>query len=287
MSARATIGPICKALNAPIRASPIAGPSRLPLIPSRRTLQTETANTSTKLPLDKTYTTKLAVRTSQPLTSILQAYAVLRSIESTYGQVMTFDVNRDPDSQLPTNLLFFTLAESVNLHGRDTLHEIPSPQSSLGPLERYGGPSLDDIRSVLRDDYRRMPKSKAQNQNQNNQSSITFRVELRRTSGYNQPLPVKKTTPTTIQQDKRIAEALEKFGDGFFGAFKGLGEKHSAIVNSKGRMRTFSDNKSERRDRKGSSVVQQSEEGVEVAAEEVIQAAEDKIMEESVVEKQA
>jgi hypothetical protein len=80
---------------------------------------------------------------------------------------------------------------------------------------------------------------------------------------------------------------LEKFGDGFFGAFKGLGEKHSAIVNSKGRMRTFSDNKSERRDRRGSGIVEKSEEGVEHVAEEVVQVAEDKITEESVVEKQA
>lgn len=279
MSARTAVGTIGRAFNACIRASPIAGPSRIPLIPSRRFLETEA---STKLPLDKTLTTRLAVRTSQPLTSILQAYAVLRSIETTYGQVMTFDVSRDPDNQLPTNLLFFTLAEPVTLHGRDTLHEIPSPQSSMGVYERYGGPSLDDIRSVLRDNYQRLPRTKGQN----NQSSITFRVELRRTTGHYQPLPVKKTTQTTIKQDTKIVEALEKFGDGFFGAFKGLGEKHSAIVDSKRRMRTFSNNKPGRQDQQGSETVEKVERGVDDAAEEVIQAAEENTAEEPVVEVQ-
>jgi len=169
------------------------------------------------------------VRTSQPLKSVLQAYAILRSIESSYGQVINFDVSRDPDSLAPSNIIFFQMAEPVNLGKEgETLHEIPSPISSTGVMERYGGPSLNDIRNILSSNQ--LPMSTKGKQSQ---ESITFRVEIRRKSGNPVPLPIKKTTPTTISQDKQLLEALGKFGDGFFGGFKGLHETHMGILEKK------------------------------------------------------
>lgn len=231
MSSRTAIAPISRAFAAPIRASPIAGPSRIPLPTLRRSLQTD-ADTS-KTSAEHHGTSKLAVRTSQPLTSVLQAYAVLRSVESTYGQVIDFDMSRDVDSLQPTNMLFFTLAEPVNLNiNRDVLHEIPSPKSSEGVMERYGGPSLNDIRNILREPSLRLTSS---SRGKSSQTSITFKVEARRRSGNTPPLTLRRSTPTMIRQDRKILEALGKFGDGFFGGFKGLQETHSAIVDKKER----------------------------------------------------
>jgi hypothetical protein len=63
--------------------------------------------------------------------------------------------------------------------------------------------------------------------------SITFKVEIRRKSGNSPPLPIKKPTSKSIEQDKRLLDALGKFGDGFFGGFKGLAEKHTTILEGK------------------------------------------------------
>jgi hypothetical protein len=237
MSARSALTPVCRTLTAPIRASPIAGPSRIPLPTLRRSLQTDADASTPKASPEHLNISKLVVRTSQPLTSVLQAYAVLRSIESTYGQVIDFDVVRDTDSLQPTNTLFFTMAEPVNLgKEKETFHEIPSPKSSTGVMERYGGPSLDDVRGILRESFKQLPMSSRGKQSQ---ESITFKVEIRRKAGRGPPLSTKKTTPTTLRQDRKVLEALGKFGDGFFGGFKGLEEKHSKIVEKKqGGMRT-------------------------------------------------
>jgi hypothetical protein len=125
------------------------------------------------------------------------------------------------------------MAEPVNLgKEKEMFHEIPSPRSSAGAMERYGGPSLDDIRNILRDPSTQLHHS---SKGKNSRESITFKVELRRTPGQSAPLPIKKSTQTTVRQDRSIVEALGKFGDGFFGGFKGLQEKHSAIVERKAR----------------------------------------------------
>jgi hypothetical protein len=50
MSARTAIGTVKRALNAPSRASPIAGPSRLPLTIVARSIQTE----ATPAPMEET-----------------------------------------------------------------------------------------------------------------------------------------------------------------------------------------------------------------------------------------
>jgi len=231
MSARSALAPACRAFVAPIRASPIAGPSRIPIPTLRRSLQTDADAPNPKTSPEHLNISKLVVRTSQPLTSVLQAYAVLRSIESTYGPVINFDVVRDTDSLQPTNTLFFTMAEPVNLgKEKETFHEIPSPKSSAGVMERYGGPSLDDVRGILRESFKQLPMSRTGKQTQ---ESITFKVEIRRKAGWAPPLTTKKTTPTTLRQDRKVLEALGKFGDGFFGGFKGLEEKHSKIVERK------------------------------------------------------
>jgi hypothetical protein len=237
MSARTALAPVCRAFTASIRASPIAGPSRIPLPTLRRSLQTDADTSTPKASPEHLNISKLVVRTSQPLTSVLQAYAVLRSIESTYGPVINFDVVRDTDSLQPTNTLFFTMAEPVNLgKEKETFHEIPSPKSSAGVMERYGGPSLDDVRGILRESFKQLPMSSRGKQSQ---ESITFKVEIRRKAGRVPPLSTKKTTPTTLRQDRKVLEALGKFGDGFFGGFKGLEEKHSKIVERKqGGLRT-------------------------------------------------
>jgi len=242
MAARSALGPACRAFVAPNRASPIAGPSRIPLPNLRRSLQTDAEASTPKTSPDHLNISKLVVRTSQPLTSVLQAYAVLRSIESTYGPVINFDVVRDTDSLQPTNTLFFTMAEPVNLgKDKETFHEIPSPKSSAGVMERYGGPSLDDVRGILRESFKQLPMSSRGKQTQ---ESITFKVEIRRKAGWAPPLTTKKTTPTTLRQDRKVLEALGKFGDGFFGGFKGLEEKHSKIVDRKqGGMRVAVDDK--------------------------------------------
>jgi hypothetical protein len=129
------------------------------------------------------------------------------------------------------------MAEPVNLgKEKETFHEIPSPKSSAGVMERYGGPSLDDVRGILRESFKQLPMSSRGKQSQ---ESITFKVEIRRKSGWVPPLSTKKTTPTTLRQDRKVLEALGKFGDGFFGGFKGLEEKHSKIVEKKqGGLRT-------------------------------------------------
>lgn len=231
MCARSALAPVCRALTAPVRASSVAGPSRIPIPTLRRSLQTDADASTPKASSEHLNISKLVVRTSQPLTSVLQAYAVLRSIESTYGQVINFDVVRDTDSLQPTNTLFFTMAEPVNLgKDKETFHEIPSPKSSAGVMERYGGPSLEDIRGILRESSKQLPMSSRGKQSH---ESITFKVEIRRKAGRAPPLYTKKTTPTTIRQDRKVVEALGKFGDGFFGGFKGLEEKHSQIVEKK------------------------------------------------------
>jgi hypothetical protein len=130
------------------------------------------------------------------------------------------------------------MSEPVNLGNQKTvLHEVQSPKSGFNVLERYGGPSLADIRSILRESHNSPRIGSPKAGSQKAQEAITFSVEPRKTMGYTPPITQKKTTPTTIRQDMKVAEALEKFGDGFFGGFRQLGKKHTAIAVDKQRGR--------------------------------------------------
>lgn len=206
-------------------ASAVAGPSRFPLsIPQARSLATEASTTpppTAPARNPRKRTNKLAVRTSKPMSSVLHAYAVLRSIEDNYGPVLDFEVAKDPDSLRPASLLFFTMCDSIDMD-TSRLLEIPAPRSSQNELERYGGPSLGDVMSVLRSD----PSQAAKGQDQ----VITFEVEARRKKSSNHtPAKLKRPTRQSIKQDIRLAEALEKFDGGFFGAFAGLGARYKPL----------------------------------------------------------
>jgi hypothetical protein len=106
------------------------------------------------------------------------------------------------------------------------LHEIPAPRSSLNELERYGGPSWEDVKSVLRSDPSRgLPAGQGKNQSQ----VITFEVEARKKSRNATTIKTRKPDNASIKRDIRLAEALEKFDGGFFGGFAGLGTRYKPI----------------------------------------------------------
>lgn len=166
--------------------------------------------------------------------------AILRAIEASYGKVISLNVVRDTDSLLPTNTIFMTLLEPIDL-GKRHLHEIPAPVSELGDKERYGGPSLDDVRRVLASPHEATSSRPAQSSNtgsrgraQGNKSVITFEIEARRNAGRTRTMkddPTYRTmTIEMIKEDQEILDALEQFEGGFFGGFEGVADRHRKVL---------------------------------------------------------
>lgn len=210
-----------------LRATPIAGPSRIPI-------RQFSASRAVREP-----TTEICVRTSRPLPSVLHAYAILREVESKYGRVINFDVPRDPDSLQPTNIIFFSLLDPVELGtgSKRALHEIPAPVSEFGKNEIFGGPSLNDVQAVLTGKSgsgtaSSPASSRHTSKSPKPQSVITFEVEKRmRHRARSEWDPTRKhITAAMIEEDEKIVAALERFGGGFFGGFEGVAEKHRAVL---------------------------------------------------------
>lgn len=164
------------------------------------------------------------------MASILDGLAILRAVEAQYGQVIDFSIFRDPESLQPNNLVFLTLLDPVELGSKRHIHEIPAPQSELGNKQIYGGPSLADVQAVLspsgtpRRLWRNPPPS---------DRVITFEVEVRRTAARTRSSrdpTVKKITEEMIREDEKILDALEPFGDGFYGGFEGVAAKHRKVL---------------------------------------------------------
>lgn len=162
--------------------------------------------------------------------SILHALAIMRAVEAKYGQVINIQVPRDPDSLQPTNLIFLTLLEPVELGTKRHIHEIPAPRSELGDKEIFGGPSLADVQAVLSS----TPAPRGGNRRGSSTGKvITFEVELRKTARRDRQTrdpTVRKVTPEMIEEDEKILDALDKFGDGFFGGFEGVAAKHRKVL---------------------------------------------------------
>lgn len=226
MSTRSAFSSATRALGTSLRPSPIAGPSRIPInLISRRHINTADHPTVDRL------ASEICVRTSKPFPSILHALAILRAVEASYGQVINLQVLRDTDSLQPTNMMFMTLLEPIDVSKR-LLHEIPAPVSSLGTKERYGGPSLEDVRAVLsaRDPAQTKPIHN-KNGTETGAGVITFEVEARKNAGRTRTKSdptFKAMTLEMVQEDEKILDALNEFGSGFFGGFEGVTARHRA-----------------------------------------------------------
>lgn len=92
--------------------------------------------------------TILYVKALHPFKSMVEAFAVVRAVEAQFGSVLNVDLLKDPDSLLPTSSMHLTLLRPVQIQ-RPLMLEIPAPESSLRKA-RLGGPSLEDVREVLK-----------------------------------------------------------------------------------------------------------------------------------------
>jgi hypothetical protein len=164
---------------------------------------------------------------------MLHALAILRAVESKYGQVVNFRVPRDPDNLQPTNIVFFTLLDPVELGSKRHIHEIPAPRSEFGDKEIYGGPSLADVQAVLSSNPENTSSSNSNRKDASTGQVITFELELRKNpprARANRDPTARKVTPEMIKEDEEILDALDKFGDGFFGGFEGVAAKHRKVL---------------------------------------------------------
>ncbi|KAK4686142.1 hypothetical protein P7C73_g3987, partial [Tremellales sp. Uapishka_1] len=175
--------------------------------------------------------TRFMIKTFDNMTSMVQAFAVVRSVESELGSVLDINVVKDPDTNLPTNMIFITLLRPYNLV--KPLHrEIPFPPTPTS--NHLGGPSLLDIHNVLVSSPPILTE-KSKPPTAKSAKAIQFRIEVRHPAP-----PIKKDGRTRkylsnrderqIKEDEDILSALASFDGGFFGGLEGVKEKFAHLA---------------------------------------------------------